>query len=252
MDFLDRSAGAENANREMAERIARASLSSEVRPEIADAGPAELRRSQPPTPDRIETVTVRRAAEVLAPGTARASGMLVLLECVNGVTLYLNTGGKVVKLHTPTPGNIKFTSFNSAVVKQISCGPVLNNGVPAQIVYRVRPAGESIGEPLTVEFIDTGSVNIGASMSMPGSTIVGLLTTLDCSSGVAFTVVSEGKTLRFRTDSASKVAFLNGPNPDGTVDCGPIAPPGLAVSVFYRPSTAAGLDGEPVIVRFQR
>ena len=46
--------------------------------------------------------------------------------------------------------------------------------------------------------------------------------------------MADGKTLEFYADSPSKAAFLNGPNPDGTVTCGPIAAPGLSVIVVYR------------------
>ena len=80
----------------------------------------------------------------------------------------------------------------------------------------------------------------------------GQLTMLECSTGVTMSVISDGKMLLFRTDSTSNVAFLNGPNPDGTVDCGALPAGGLPVSVMYRPLKREGIEGEPVIVQFQQ
>jgi hypothetical protein len=65
-------------------------------------------------------------------------------------------------------------------------------------------------------------------------------------------MVAEGKTLQFYADSTGKVAFMSGPNPDGTVTCGPIAAPGLPVVILYRPAASGIITGEPVIVQFQK
>ena len=74
---------------------------------------------------------------------------------------------------------------------------------------------------------------------------------LDCSGGVSLAIVSEGKTLRFYAEKTNTVAFLNGPNSDGTVTCGPMPGEGIPVTVLYRPSNTAGVTGEPLIVQFQ-
>ena len=170
------------------------------------------------------------------------------------MTLSLVVEGKIAKFHTATPNTLKFTSFNSAVTGQIACGPTPGNGVPAAIVYRPKESADGIGEPLSVEFLDTTDRSIPLSLPViPGtSTVKGLLTKLDCTGSVSISVVSEGKTLQFYADSTSKVAFMNGTNPDGTVTCGPIAAPGLPVTVLYRPATSGSIAGEPVIVQFQK
>jgi hypothetical protein len=90
----------------------------------------------------------------LPDGTERILGLLTQLDCRNGVTISLVAGGKTVKLHTSTPGEIKLTSFNSAVNGSISCGPAPGAGLPAGILYRPRVSGDSIGEPIAIDFID--------------------------------------------------------------------------------------------------
>lgn len=264
LDFLDRALAVDNANRAATERV---SLNSQLTPGFAntpDAEAPELRRAAPtpvvpaPAPEFTpeERARLERELDALAPGTAKMRGLLTLLDCRNGLTLSLVADGKTVKFHTATPGGIKFTSFNSAVTGQIACGPTPGNGVPAAIVYRVMASGDSIGEPLNVEFIQ--SVNPGPSRNtalpaIPGTSLMkGLLTKLECSGNVSLSVASEGKTLQFYADSTSKVAFMDGPNPDGTVTCGPIAAPGLPVTIVYRPAPSGSLAGEPVIVQFQK
>jgi hypothetical protein len=73
--------------------------------------------------------------------------MLTLLDCRNGVTLSLVVDGKILKLHTATPSNIRFTSFNPAV-----CGSMPGAGFPVTIVYRSSNAAGIVGEPLIVQF----------------------------------------------------------------------------------------------------
>jgi len=181
-------------------------------------------------------------------------GLLTLLDCRNGLTLSLLVEGKTVKFHTATPNGIKFTSFNAAGSRQIACGPTPGNGVPAAIVYRPKETADGIGEPLSVEFLDNADRSASTPLpAIPGTSLVkGLLTKLDCTGSVSISVVFEGKALEFFADSPGKVAFMNGPNPDGTVTCGPIAAPGLLVTVVYRPSTGGSIVGEPVIVQFQK
>jgi tetratricopeptide (TPR) repeat protein len=253
VDYLDRALAVESTNRANAAPITR---------DAPDGARPELRR---PTNSTDTTTTTTTATAPTAPtpdttaaspesGTAKIRGILTLLECKNGLTLSLITDGKTVKLHTPAPNALKFTSFNAAVTGSIACGPVPGGGVPAAIVYRPKEGPDNIGEPLSVEFIESLSPPSQPVLSaVPGTSIVrGLLTKLDCTGSVRFSLVSEGKTLEFYADSPSKVAFLSGPNPDGTVTCGPIAAPGLPVTVLYRPSTSAVIAGEPVMVQFQK
>jgi tetratricopeptide (TPR) repeat protein len=264
IDFLDRSLSvpAGNTNRAAVERVSINSTLTPVTSNTDDAEAPESRRTvstpnaTPPAPEftREERDRLQRELDALAPGTAKMRGLLTLLDCRNGLTLSLVADGKTVKFHSATPNAIKFTSFNSAVTGQIACGPTPGNGVPAAIVYRPQPTAEVLGEPLNVEFLDTADRSLYTALpTVPGTSLVkGLLTKLDCTGSVSISVVFEGKTLQFYTDSTSKVAFMNGPNPDGTVTCGPIAAPGLPVTVLYRPAASGNIMGEPVIVQFQK
>jgi tetratricopeptide (TPR) repeat protein len=153
LDYLDRAAGADSANRSIAEQRARAPRQNST-PVIDDSvtDTHVTRRATVDAPS--ESVTTESVESQLPAGTARIRGVLTSLECRNGVTFSLTVDGKFVKLHSSTPSEIKFTSFNSAVTGSISCGPAPGNGVPAVIVYRTRPADDSIGDPISVDFVE--------------------------------------------------------------------------------------------------
>jgi tetratricopeptide (TPR) repeat protein len=147
LDFLDRAAGVQGSNRALAEqrtRTVRPTPRNENEDSVSetDAGLAEPAR--------------REAAEGQASsGMSRIRGLLTLLDCKNGLTISLSVDGKVTRLHSATPGDIKFTSFNAAVTDSISCGPTPGNGVPAVIVYRPQPEDDSIGEPISIDFVES-------------------------------------------------------------------------------------------------
>ena len=253
IDFLDRSLPVPTANTNRAqEPVTSVSTPEPDAPVVRRA--TSTNSEAEPALTREERVRIERELDALEPGTAKMRGVLTLLDCKNGLTLSLGVEGKTVKFHTATPGGIKFTSFNAAVSQQIACGPTPGNGVPAAIVYRPKESAEGIGEPLSVEFVDSSDRSVSTALpAIPGTSLVkGLLTKLDCTGSISISVVSEGKTLQFYADSTGKVAFMNGPNPDGTVTCGPITAPGLPVIVVYRPSTGGSIVGEPVIVQFQK
>jgi tetratricopeptide (TPR) repeat protein len=265
LTFLDRAAAADNASREFAERNRALAdqLAGNANRETGLASPVatntatpEIRRNTPVPAESNGPVPVQRNVEALAPGTARIRGMLTLLDCSKGVTFSVVVDGKTVKLHSPTPNEIKFTSFNSAVTGTVACGPLPGRGVPAVIVYRAQESEGSIGNPLTVDFVeslDSSTQNRSGLPAIPGTQVVrGFLTAVECSNGVTLTLTSEGKTLQLRSNNATAVAFLNGPNTDGTVDCTRLPGSGLPVAIVYRPSNSAGMLGEPVIVQFQR
>jgi tetratricopeptide (TPR) repeat protein len=255
LEFLDRSATANRAVADAPVRRAR----PDVAVDTADITTPELRR-----PERVERIEpdspspVQADRDQLAPGTTRIRGVLTALDCRDGVTLSLVVDGKTVKLHSDTPTQIKFTSFNSTVTGTIACGSVPGNGVPASIVYQPKQSAGSIGEPLAVDFVDPAAEKLDAQKaelpSMPGTSVVtGLLTMLECSNGLTVAVNSDGKTLYFHADTTTKVSFMNGPGADGSVNCGaPIPAPGFPVTVLYRPLKSGDALGEPVVVQFQR
>jgi len=260
IDFLDRSLAGNAASRALlTEQADLDSRSTTVSADTGDAGPPQVRRASStsaPSLDftREERDRLQRELDALAPGTAKMRGVLTLLDCKNGLTLSMVVDGKTMKFHSATPTGIKFTSFNASVAGQIACGPTPGKGVPAAIVYRPQESADGIGEPLNVEFLDDADRSAATALpEIPGTSVVkGLLTKLECIGSVSISVVSEGKTLQFYADSPSKVAFMNGPNTDGTIDCRPIAPPGLPVTILYRPAASGTIMGEPVIVQFQR
>jgi Tfp pilus assembly protein PilF len=252
LDYLNRVDAAESANRAIAEAMTRRTPPgnrTEVDPEPPDVRALET----PPEPREPPPERIRR--DTLPPGTQRIRGILTLLDCRDGVTLSLVVDGKTAKLHSATPSQIKFTSFNASVNGTIACGPAPGTGVPAEIIYRPGDSRDSIGDPVAVDFLE--SLDPAATRRVPlpriagTTTVTGVLTMLDCSRGVTVTLVSEGKTLRFHTASTTSVAFLNGPNPDGTVTCGPMPGNGIPVVVLYRPVESTDFLGEPVVVQFQ-
>jgi tetratricopeptide (TPR) repeat protein len=162
LEFLDRTAAVESANRAIAEQRARsvrtvqadAPLSVSSEQPTSDAAVAPVPRRTEANPGARDPVIVESATR-LPPGTARVRGVLTLLDCRNGVTISLTVDGKVVKLRTSTPSEIKFTSFNPAITGTIACGPAPGNGVPAVIVYRPVSSDDSIGEPISIDFVES-------------------------------------------------------------------------------------------------
>jgi len=259
--YVDRATAADNANRAAAERFARETRAEPVATEGAAEMPrlsAEPSRPEPrrteTAPDALDRATrITRDANPLPAGTARIRGTMTLLDCRNGLTLSLLVDGKALKFHTTTPGDVKFTSFNSVVGQTISCGPLPGSGVPAIVVYQPRESDGSMGNPLSVDFLETTGNGIsGAAANAETAFVRGLLTLVDCSKGVTFTVISEGKTLRFHVDSPTGVAFANAPDADGKVACGPMPAPGAAVLVVYKPSTSGDVLGVPTVIQFER
>jgi len=82
------------------------------------------------------------------------TGVLTEVDCSKGLTLSVNTGAAVVKLHTPAPSKIEFVSFTKAVTGTLSCGALRSGGVPVRVTYRPGPSQGILGEPLVVAFIE--------------------------------------------------------------------------------------------------
>src|SRR6185503_6436204 len=97
--FLDREAATENANRALAEQRARSvgarSVPAEVlQPVSSDATAPSVSRRASTNP--IAEPVVVEPAKPLPSGTERIRGLLTLLDCRNGVTIFLSVDGKVV------------------------------------------------------------------------------------------------------------------------------------------------------------
>lgn len=242
--YLDRAAEVDRMNRQTA---ARNNAPPEIRPDVV--------RDPAPEFTKEERERLERALDNTPPGMARIRGTMTLLDCRNGgVTISLVTDGKTVKLHTNNPNDLKFTTYIAAVSKQIACGPMPNGGIPAVILYKPRAEADSIGEPMSVEFSAVGERPKNPELpTIPGTSLArGFMTKLECSGSATFEITIDGKTLKFFHADAKKVAFTNGPNSDGSVDCTAFPPPGLPVAVLYRAATTGDVAGEPVWVQFEK
>jgi tetratricopeptide (TPR) repeat protein len=133
--------------------------------EITQGIEQELLRKQP-QPQAVQTVTMSGLAappsrkaedtvlEALTPISPniqgeKLSGLLINLDCSNGLTLHVRAGANTVDLHSSSPEKIQFLSYTSDVGTNIQCGP-RNPGTPVNVTYRPVPGGP--GEPLVIEF----------------------------------------------------------------------------------------------------
>jgi hypothetical protein len=85
----------------------------------------------------------------------KLSGLLTLIECKNGLTLSVKTGGKTVKLRTNSAFSVEFIARDregrATTSDPIVCGPTREDGIEVSVTYRASRSGDSIGEPLIVE-----------------------------------------------------------------------------------------------------
>jgi len=105
-------------------------------------------------------VTVARSgtATTRPPNKAtgeKLRGQLMNIECRNGLTLVVKSGGKTVKLHASSAFNVDFVvrDRNDRAISSdpVVCGPTTPEGIDVSITYRPSRSGDSIGEPLLVE-----------------------------------------------------------------------------------------------------
>jgi len=159
-DYMERRAAFEASARSTP--LPAAPLPREITPESAleSDRPPVIRRATPDEtvvysdPAETPAAANRTPAEEPVPaGMQRMRGILTLLDCKDGMMISLSVDGKVVKFHSLKPENIDFTSENPQVNGQIQCGPAPNKGIPASIIYRPQPSGESVGDPLRVRFL---------------------------------------------------------------------------------------------------
>jgi tetratricopeptide (TPR) repeat protein len=116
---------------------------------VVEAAPAPAAAATPPAPSRREPVL-----EPLTPigptvTGEKVEGLLILLDCTNGLTLRVRTDKGTMDLHSSQPENIQFLSYTVDVTSDIKCGP-RTPGTPVSVTYR--PAGRGLPEPLVVEF----------------------------------------------------------------------------------------------------
>jgi tetratricopeptide (TPR) repeat protein len=126
--------------------------------EITQTIEKELKNEQAPAPATPAAPTTRRVQETvleaitpIAPAVEgeRISGLLINMDCADGLTLRIRTERATTELHSSEPGKIQFLSYTSTVSENIRCG-ARNPGEPVTVTYKPNPSG--LGEPLVVEF----------------------------------------------------------------------------------------------------
>jgi tetratricopeptide (TPR) repeat protein len=104
-----------------------------------------------PPPSRKAEDTVLESLTPVGPSVQgeKLSGLLINLDCANGLTLRVRTGNDTVELHSSNPDKIQFLSYTADVGNNLQCGP-RNPGIPVNVTYRPVPGGQ--GDPLVIEF----------------------------------------------------------------------------------------------------
>jgi tetratricopeptide (TPR) repeat protein len=115
------------------------------------AAPPEARPPAAPSKPR-ETVIENLTPVTPAVDGEKVTGLLILLECTNGLTLRVRSDKGTMDFHSSQPDRIQFLSYTADVTDNIKCGP-RNPGTPVTITYRPAATGNG-GEPLVVEFVE--------------------------------------------------------------------------------------------------
>jgi len=124
----------------------------EKRAESERGKPSEIRLPVTPEPSSArETVLEPVTPAGPAVQGEKVTGLLVLLECTNGLTLRVRSDKGTADFHSSEPTKIQFLSYTADVSDNIACGP-RNPGTPVSITYRPLDGGS--GEPLVVEFLE--------------------------------------------------------------------------------------------------
>jgi tetratricopeptide (TPR) repeat protein len=121
--------------------------------EQVEAVPAQPRPlAPPPTPTRQVEETVLEALTPIGPAVEgeKIGGLLINLDCSNGLTLTVRTDRTTMRLHSSAPDKIQFLSYTADVTDNVKCG-ARNPGAPVTVTYR--PGADGLGEPLVVEFL---------------------------------------------------------------------------------------------------
>jgi tetratricopeptide (TPR) repeat protein len=116
----------------------------------ADQSPSTSALPPPPAPKNAVD-TVLEALTPIGPNVEgeKLSGLLVNMDCSNGLTLRVRADRGTLDFHSSQPDKIQFLSYTSNVMDNVKCGPH-NPGIPVSITYRSQTGGSL--EPLVVEF----------------------------------------------------------------------------------------------------
>src|SRR5262249_1543759 len=97
----------------------------------------------------VETVLESLTPTSPAIEGEKVSGLLVNLDCSNGLTLRVRSDRGTLDFHSTQPDKIQFLSYTADVTDNVKCGP-RNPGIPVSITYHSLSGGAL--EPLVVEF----------------------------------------------------------------------------------------------------
>jgi thioredoxin-like negative regulator of GroEL len=120
-------------------------IEKELAKETAAASPP------PPPPNRKVQETVLEVLTPVGPSVEgeKVTGLLINLDCADGLTLRVRTDRATLELHSREPDKIQFLSYTADVTDNVKCG-ARNPGIPVTVTYRPVPGG--LGDPLVVEF----------------------------------------------------------------------------------------------------
>lgn len=121
----------------------------------ADVKPPETPAPTPPLPPAPASVRKDAVLEALTPISPavegeKVEGLLIMLECTNGLTLRVRTDGNTLVFHSSEPEKIQFLSYTADVTDNVKCGP-RSPGTPVSITFRPVQGGPA--NPLVVEFL---------------------------------------------------------------------------------------------------
>jgi tetratricopeptide (TPR) repeat protein len=127
-------------------------ITSTIEKEIAKEQPAAPPAPAPPPSRKVED-TVLEPLTPIAPAVEgeKVSGLLINMDCSDGLTLTIRTDRATMQLHSSEPQKIQFLSYTAGVSDNIRCG-TRNPGEPIRVTYRPKPPGP--GDPLVVEFLE--------------------------------------------------------------------------------------------------
>ena len=87
--------------------------------------------------------------------------------------------------------------------------------------------------------------------AVEGEKVQGLLTTLDCGTPVVMWLNVNGRIVKLYSDTPDQIEFLSYTNSvTSSITCGPTPPPGIPVSVTYKPLPKDDFIGVPLVVEF--
>jgi tetratricopeptide (TPR) repeat protein len=164
LEMIERSASSIDIRRRataLLDQTEKTATFTEITPAIEKALAEQAKEPTPPRPQPAPSVpTARRAEETVlesltpvGPGIEgeKITGLLVNLECENGLTLTVRTDRTSMQLRSTDPQKIQFLSYTTDVTDNIRCG-ARNPGTPVTVTYRAVPGAPA--EPLVIEFLE--------------------------------------------------------------------------------------------------